>query len=294
MNPIQNQSLGLGAAVILAMLIFPPWTKITHHVVRETDRNLSIAETETQESAGYSLLFKPPPTRGLANPQMLVPGDSYEGVEIDFGRLVVQWLAAAFLTGVGLLYFKESDKKSLLEWWLELTPTKPSPPSNPPKPPPPDSPISKTQVATNADSSKVSEPTPQNQLSPWKRAGKAFGFGFFVGVASTYSGKVDISPSERMLCAGIIGVIVGLVSYLVAVGYYASGGPVPVENHSPPLNPPKPPASKSPPSILAIFCLMLSIVFGLLTIIAFANSKFGGGLLGCFLTLCSIQAYRGK
>ena len=65
MNLIQKQLLGLGAAVMLAMLIFPPWTKITHHVVMETDRNRSIAETETQEFAGYSLLFEPPKTHSF-------------------------------------------------------------------------------------------------------------------------------------------------------------------------------------------------------------------------------------
>ena len=120
MNPIQKQLLGLGAAVMLAMLIFPPWTKITHHVVMETDRNRSIAETETQEFAGYSPLFEPPPARGLANPQMLIPGDYYETVGMDYPLFLLQWLTAAFLTGAGLLYFKGSDKKSLQEWWSTL------------------------------------------------------------------------------------------------------------------------------------------------------------------------------
>ena len=109
MNPVQKQLLGLGAAVMLAMLIFPPWTKITHHVVMETDRNRSVAETETQQFAGYSPLFEPPPTRGLANPQVLVPGDSYESVQIDLARFLLQWVTAAFLTAAGLLLFKDSD-----------------------------------------------------------------------------------------------------------------------------------------------------------------------------------------
>jgi TPR repeat protein len=146
MNPIQKQLLGLGAAVMLAMLIFPPWTKITHHVVLELDQ--STTQTETQEFAGYSFLFEPPLTRGLAAHQtMLVPGDYYESVEIDYDLFLLQWLTVAFLTGAGLLYFKGSDKKSLQEWWSSvITPAKLGPPSNPPQTTPPDSPMSETQV----------------------------------------------------------------------------------------------------------------------------------------------------
>jgi hypothetical protein len=56
---------------------------------------------------------------------MLVPGDYYESVQIDLPLFLLQWLAAAFLTGVGLLHFKGSDKKSLAEWWSSLnTPVK--------------------------------------------------------------------------------------------------------------------------------------------------------------------------
>lgn len=95
--------------------------------------------------------------------------------------------------------------------------------------PPPlsDSPISKTQVSTDADSSKSSETSPRNQLSPWKRADKAFAFGFFVGAVSFYQGNrnnPDFSSSGQMLFAGILGVFCGLVTYLVAVVYYASKG----------------------------------------------------------------------
>lgn len=120
MNPLQKQLLGLGIAVMLAMLIFPPWTEITHHIVMGSDRNRSTMQTETQEFAGYSFLFEPPQTRGLASPQMLLPGDYYESVEIDFGLFFLQWLTVAFLTAAGLLYFKGSDKKSLQEWWSTL------------------------------------------------------------------------------------------------------------------------------------------------------------------------------
>ena len=58
MNPIQKQWLGLGVAVMLIMLICPPWTRITRRVVMGTDGNLM--QTESQDFAGYSLLFEPP------------------------------------------------------------------------------------------------------------------------------------------------------------------------------------------------------------------------------------------
>lgn len=303
----------MGAAVILVMLIFPPWTKITHHAVLALDRSTTL--TETQEFDGYSFLFEPPPARGLAAYQtMLMPGEYYESVEIDFGLLFMQWLTAAFLTAAGLLYFKGADKKSLKEWWSSLTAAKSRPATNPPNatppagggwrpaplpckvyevietrppqivmakikflcphcgqslqcdesqqgkqvrcppcgqlflvpqmppqatlshtekvlrqapPPPPDLPISKTQVSTDVGSNKASEATTRNQLSPWKRADKAFGFGFFVGAISFYQGNrnnPDLSSSDRMLLAGIIGVVVGLATYFVAVGYYAAKG----------------------------------------------------------------------
>ena len=211
---------------MLAMLIFPPWTKITHHVVLASDRNRSTMQTETQEFAGYSPLLEPPKTRSLpAYQTMLVPGDYYESVQIDFGLFLLQWLTAAFLTAAGLLYFKGSDKKSLQEWWSSvITHAKPVPLSNPPKATPPDPPISKTQVPADAGSNKASESTPPSRMSPWKRADKAFGFGFFVGVANTYFVHLDISSSDRMLMAGIFGIVIGLLAYLVAVVYYAGKG----------------------------------------------------------------------
>lgn len=93
-----------------------------------------------------------------------------------------------------------------------------------PPPPPPDSPNSEAQVPTDAGSNKASESTPPSRMSPWKRADKAFGFGCFVGIATTYSVQSDLSSSERMLLAGIMGVFCGLVAYLVAVVYYAGKG----------------------------------------------------------------------
>ena len=86
-----------------------------------TDRNRSTMETDSQEFAGYSPLFEPPHVRSLQPYQaVLVPGDYYESVQIDFGIFLLQWLTTAFLTGAALLYFKNSDKKSLGEWWSTL------------------------------------------------------------------------------------------------------------------------------------------------------------------------------
>lgn len=114
MNPIQKELLVYGVIVMVAMLAFPPWTRNTQHV--STAPDLSAVQTETQESAGYSWLFEPP----KANNQPGYGYGNYESVQIDFSRLFVQWLAAAFVTGAGLLYFKGSDKKSLQEWWSTL------------------------------------------------------------------------------------------------------------------------------------------------------------------------------
>ena len=64
-------------------------------------------------------------------------------------------------------------------------------------------------------------------MSTWKRAGGAFGIGCFVGIAGVYQGNrnnPDLSSTDRMLLAGILGVVVGLVAYLVAVVYYAGKG----------------------------------------------------------------------
>jgi hypothetical protein len=88
-------------------------------------------------------------------------------------------------------------------------------------------PISEMKMPTDAGSSKQNESTPPIRMSPWKRAEKAFVIGCFVGIVSFYQGNrnnPDLSSSDRMLLAGILGVVVGLVAYLVAVVYYARKG----------------------------------------------------------------------
>ena len=106
MNPVQKELLVLGAAVMLAMTIYPPWVKIAHIVTPA--RTGSPLQTETQETAGYSWLLEPP----KANNEYL----HYESVRIDYARLVTQWAVAVVVLGACLLFFKGSDKKSLAEW----------------------------------------------------------------------------------------------------------------------------------------------------------------------------------
>ena len=110
MNPIQKQLLLLGVAVMVAMGIFPPWVRIHQNFAPAA---YATAQGETQEPAGYSFIGEPP----LANQQ-----DYYSrGHRNSYGRLLMQWAAAAFVTGAVLIYFKDSDKKSLKEWLNSLT-----------------------------------------------------------------------------------------------------------------------------------------------------------------------------
>ena len=249
---------------MVAMLIFPPWTRLTHQVVLGTDRNLM--QTETQDSAGYSLLLEPPKARQLTDPGFARPGDSYETVKIEFDRLLLQWLTVAFLTGAGLLYFKDSDKKSLAEWWSAVRT------ASPPKPrPPPAPPVSRSVVPPAIGGSETKHRTPPNESSPWRRArkqaDKAFGWVFFLAVASFYLGnrgnQTDFTPVGRILAAGCCGIIFGLggaaVTFVVAGLYFAAkGGPEVAEGWSsltasaksrPTSSPPKPTAPDLPSSI---------------------------------------------
>jgi TPR repeat protein len=235
MNPIQKQWLGLGVAVMLIMLICPPWTKTTRQVVRGMDKNGSLMQTESQDFAGYSPIFDPPPTRQLvqggAPGYQAFPGDLHESVKIDFERLLLQWLTAAFLTGAGLLYFKDSDKKSLGESGAPLQAL--------PKPlPPPTPPVSGSFTPPFISESETKQRTPPKESSPWRRArkpaDKAFGWAFVITVASFYfgyrGGETTLPVIGRILAAGCFGVILGLgcfaVTYVVAGLYYAAkGGP---------------------------------------------------------------------
>ena len=229
MNPIQRQLFGPGVAVMLAMLICPPWAKITHRVVLgAAGRNSSVMQTETQEFAGYSLLWEPPQAQQLVQaPNYAVPGDYNETVKIDFDRLLLQWLTVVFLYGAGWLYFKDSDKESLREWWstLQRSP-KPRPPSDPP--------VSSSLKPPAIGGGETKQRTSPNQRSSWRRArkpaGTAFGFGSFVGIASACRPGIQkgFSFGGGMFFAFYFGLFCGLlfaaVTYLVAALFYAVKG----------------------------------------------------------------------
>ncbi len=96
----------------------PPWVRIQKYVTRAVYG--SPAQTETEEPAGYAFIFAPPPANRQSLPLV------YEGVRIDFSRLLIQWAAAALATAAAMAYFNDSDKKSLKEWFDSLNRDKPA------------------------------------------------------------------------------------------------------------------------------------------------------------------------
>jgi hypothetical protein len=91
---------------MLAMGAIPPWARVTHNVFPS---RVITTETQTEVPAGYFFIWEPPK-----------PNSYLQSITLDWSRLLVQWLAVAFLTAAGLLYFKGSDRKSLKEWWSTL------------------------------------------------------------------------------------------------------------------------------------------------------------------------------
>ena len=108
MNPIQRQLFGPGVAVMLIMLICPPWIKITHRVVLgSAGRNPSLMQTETQEFAGYSLLWEPPQAhQSVQAPNYAVPGDYNETVRIDFRLFTSAMADGGFSLRGGVVVFQ--------------------------------------------------------------------------------------------------------------------------------------------------------------------------------------------
>lgn len=79
LSPV-SYAIALGGAAVAVCLAFPPWTFTHSRPGAATVRN----------DAGYSFIFNPP-----------VPGGrSYDGVELDLDRLLVQALVIALLTAV--------------------------------------------------------------------------------------------------------------------------------------------------------------------------------------------------
>lgn len=74
------------AALILTCL-FPPWLY-----------TFDAQATHSRKPAGYSLLFSPP-----TNPDSTGEDARFFGVQLDFGRLFIEWIALAAMTGTGWL-----------------------------------------------------------------------------------------------------------------------------------------------------------------------------------------------
>jgi hypothetical protein len=87
MNTKQKRLLQVGIVVGVLMGFVPPWTTTLNY------ENLHI-----ERPGDYSLIFDPPSVAVQS------------GVKIDFGRLVVQWVALAIAIGGGLFFFQEPAK----------------------------------------------------------------------------------------------------------------------------------------------------------------------------------------
>ena len=95
MNSKQKKVLWIGIVIVVLMGLFPPWT--------------DTLEGFRTEPRGYVIIFKPPYSRGGA-----------WGVQIDFQRLILQWLIVGFVIG-GLLITSKNRKSE-----QEQKPTKES------------------------------------------------------------------------------------------------------------------------------------------------------------------------
>jgi hypothetical protein len=92
MNKIQKRIVVTGALIVILMGLIPPWTHT---------RSFRSADNRTKP-AGYFLIFTPPsPERGAA-----------AGVDLDFKRLLVQWIITGIATGMGFALAHTKSKKS--------------------------------------------------------------------------------------------------------------------------------------------------------------------------------------
>jgi hypothetical protein len=86
----QKIILTIGATIFIACCLFPPWV----YTYKEE-------AIYSEESAGYSLIFNPPPKERYSS----VAG----GVKLDAARLVLQISMISIATGVGfVLTYKKS------------------------------------------------------------------------------------------------------------------------------------------------------------------------------------------
>ncbi len=79
------------AVLFLASCLLPPWQYTE-------DRN-GTDGYHSRKPAGYSILFNPPKTGRFY----------WDGVQIDFGRLFLEWTALAAVTGVVLMFVPKSE-----------------------------------------------------------------------------------------------------------------------------------------------------------------------------------------
>ena len=82
-RPMKTKLVITTIAIFVLTCLFPPWQYTV-------DRNGSYGY-HSRKPAGYSLLFNPP-----TNPDRIYGN----GVQVDFGRLFLEWTALAAVTGV--------------------------------------------------------------------------------------------------------------------------------------------------------------------------------------------------
>jgi hypothetical protein len=94
MNKMQKRIVIAGALIVILMGLIPPWTYTYSH--------------STPNPAGYALIIAPP------SPGARVEGASFraDGVELDFKRLLVQWVITGIATGIGFALAHTKSKKS--------------------------------------------------------------------------------------------------------------------------------------------------------------------------------------
>lgn len=88
MQTVRNLAIGLCGVGFVIIGLFPPWiVNMKDHI----------------ENKGYAFITTPPSTRG----QMLWFGDT----EVDFSRLIVEWIIWGFICGAIWLLTKKREKE---------------------------------------------------------------------------------------------------------------------------------------------------------------------------------------
>ena len=98
MNKKQKAVILIGVVIILVMGIFPPWIYVYHRAVSMSGKGVDIF---SEKSAGYVLVFKPPPPEKESEPY---------GIRLDSNRLLAQW-AMVILAVIGLTLVFQKRKE---------------------------------------------------------------------------------------------------------------------------------------------------------------------------------------